>query len=1088
MREVICGPFHSGHREQWAANIREEVRAGRADSFLYLVPTRGLAGVVRELILDGLPGAAGEQVLTIFEVVEEVLAKSDRSYIRLDTLTAERLVAKVMRHLDVNWNGQGLAEWSHSPGVVAAFRQHIGELKRAMVDPQTLIRHVEGTPNEETVRVLSAVYTAYQQELSRGEYLLLDTEETYLEAARVLERLGLQTVFPGVEQIYIDSFTDFIPHQMTVVQQLLKVEHVQMYLPYQIDRWEWMESLAAQMRKTIHDYFKETLHIRYVEEEADVEVQEDIRLLQSRLFAPHPEPLSESPHVDVFAARTEEKEWLRVAKKIKQLHQMGVGLSDMAILTNRQLQINSTAYRVLKREGIPVTQSASLFADQVPWVRDLLTLYTLDDRIWHRDVLQQLAGAEWLTEDSPLQGREMIIPRIATGLGVVKGLYMWQKRLGDRLQSPYLKDEQERADLHALREWLLGLQAKVSDLPDNAPSLTHVEALRSLLPDGTFYDRVALKFREEAGYSAEYLQRDLRARDALEHVLQALEKMEPLLGEEGALSRIEFAQLLNNHLQQEELVVSRGKRTGVAFVTPSAARGLSFAHVFLVGLNEGEWPTTARTSWLLRETLREELASTVPLLAPQLQFDQQKLFFLMGIHTARDGIWASYVSASKQDLPSRYLDELYELCPHLRGKEKEVTDGYLGGSALYPEQGADISNEREARDWLAAQLEKGKLTEEALWLVEPDFWKQVLDQATSEQERATAHGVSRFDGVLEAEAIRGELAERYSTDRVYSVSQFNRYGECGYKFFLSRVLNIDAEQEEEEELSALEKGNLYHKVLYRLYGQLTNEPRVTAELIEKLRAELPQVFEAEWNRAQRGRQTEVGARQLLERDRLLRRLSDWFEGEAEAWQSQGLPLVPRFLEWVFGMESDENNDPQSRREPVQVGGLKFRGQIDRIDATTGGQFMVVDYKSKGTKPMPKAIENGVDFQLPVYLRAVEQALFEGTGEMVGAAYYSIEKVDRTSSALVKASYMEALGMGKKRNKLDDEQWQDLLTHAEKTLALYRGQMADGHFPVVPHDPAVCSFCEYRKVCRYDRIRALSREVQTTNESRGVLPL
>jgi ATP-dependent helicase/nuclease subunit B len=111
MREVICGPFHSGHRALWAEKFREDVRAGRAHRSLYLVPTRGLASVVRRLVLEGLHGVAGEQVLTLFGVVEDILAKSDTSYIRLDALAAERLVAKVMRRLPGEWNGKPLEEW-----------------------------------------------------------------------------------------------------------------------------------------------------------------------------------------------------------------------------------------------------------------------------------------------------------------------------------------------------------------------------------------------------------------------------------------------------------------------------------------------------------------------------------------------------------------------------------------------------------------------------------------------------------------------------------------------------------------------------------------------------------------------------------------------------------------------------------------------------------------------------------------------------------------------------------------------------------------------------------------------------------------
>ena len=1065
VREVICGPFHSGHRAEWARVFQEQVRAGKAHACLYLVPTRGMGSVVRRLVLDGIDGVAGEQVLTLFEVVEDILRRSERSYICLDALGAERLVAKVMGRLPGQWKGKPLGEWALAPGVVAAFRQHIGELKRAKVDPRALLPHVAGTADEETVRVLADVHDAYQQELRAGEVQLLDTEETYLEAERLLQEKGLQGLFPGVEHVFIDYFTDFQPHQMAVVLPLLQAERVQVYLPYQVERWGWMESLSELMEKTISTFGLHGLKRNDSIEEAVPEgLADDIRQLQARLFAPHPDVLEAAPNVQVFQARTQEKEWLWVSKRIKELHADGVALSDIAILTNRELSAGSTAHRVLKREGVPVQQAVTLTAEGVPWVRDLLALYTVEDEAWHRDVIQQLASAEWLLGNHPLSGKETVPVRVAKQYGIVKGLDAWKTRLAEVLRKEM--PEEERADLEALVAWIAWIESKVREIKYVAKGPEHVQALRALLPDDTMYSRLVTHFRAGKGYTVDYLQRDLRARDALMNVLRALENMEALLGEDSTCTRTEFVQLLWNHLQAEEITIERGKRAGVAFLNPSAARGLSFAHVFLVGLNEGEWPSLPSTPWLLREGLREELAGNTSLLAPQVQSDQEKLFFLMGLHTARQGVWASHVSGSKQDLPSRFLDALYELCPAL---EPEESDEYLGGSALFPTDARDISNEREALDFVASQLANGVLSAESLLLVEPEEWRHVLAQAESERDRS-----GRFDGVLEDPAIHERLAARYSEEAVYSVSLFNRYGECGYKFFLSRVLTLESEQEEEEELSALEKGNLYHRVLYRLYSQLTGKEAITTEEIECLRGQLEPIFEEEWKAAQSQRRTEIGLRQTLEKERLLRRLRDWFAGEAEAWQTQGLKLVPRHLEWSFGMGGEE---------PIQVGALKFRGQIDRIDATGDGRFFLVDYKSKGTKAIPKDIERGLDFQMPVYLRALETTLF-AKGSAVGAAYYSIERVDRKTSALVKEEYLDALDMGKKRTKFDGESWEQLLDGAERTLEQYRVQMTQGEFRVLPKDRDKCQYCEYRRICRFDALRALSQESQEGGEQHG----
>ncbi|ARU61606.1 hypothetical protein CBW65_11725 [Tumebacillus avium] len=1079
VREIVAGAFHSEHRKEWAGAVRAEIAAGRGASWLYLVPTRGLGAVVRELALDGLGGMVGEQVLTIFEVVERVLKAGGKSYVRLDTLGAERLVAKVLRGMDREWNGAQLAEWAHSPGVVAAFREHIAELRRSGVGPEELAAFVRGTVHEENMTVLAEVYAAYERELQAGETVLLDTEESYLEAARILQDQGLNDVFPDVATLFVDSYTDFLPHQLKVLEPLFAIPNVKMYVPYQAKRWAWMESLAGMMERTIAELAERfQLQALFDETEAECEgVKGDLLAVQAGLFAPHAEPVFAAPSVRAFAARTEEKEWLWVAKRVKELHHGGVPLGEIAVLCNREIAYGSVGHRVLKREGIPLRVNVALSADEVPWVRDLLTLYGLEDAEWHRDTLLQLASAEWLLGEHVVS--PAVLQKAARQLGVVKGLDVWRARLTAEILAKDARGAQAEADdLQAVLKWIEWLANRVAAVPDVADGSSHADALRAVMPGAELERRLVLRYREQDGYETEHLQRDLQAREKIELALGALGRLDAVFGAEGVYSRAEFVQVLKRHLQGEEIIVERGKRGGVQVLNPSAARGLSFAHVFFVGLNEGVWPTPPKSPWLIKEGLREELAQQVPSFSPNVQVDQQKLFFLMGLHTAREGAWLSCVGGSKQDLASRYLDELLELCPGVKAEME--ADAYLGGSALYPAEAGEISNRREARDWTAARL----MAAGAVDLVEPGFWLQVVEQAMSERERAESTGGSRYDGVLGDAGIRTALGQRFSEETVYSVSQFNRYGECGYKFYLSRVLLLDGEQEETEELSALEKGNLYHRVLNRLYRQVTAEQRMTPELVEMLRGQLSLLFEEEWKRAQSVRLTEVGVRQVLEKERLLRRLTQWFEVEAQAWNGMGLPMAPKYLEWVFGMQAGKGHDPKSQTEPVTIGKLKFRGQIDRVDATADGTFMVVDYKSKHTKQMPKAIEQGLDFQLPVYLKVVEQALFPD-GTAAGAAYFSIEKGDRTTSALVKAEYLDGLGMGKKRTKLDEESWQELLTHAEQTLERYRGQMADGVFAVLPGDEAVCDYCEYRMVCRYDRLRALSREANEQSAEEGV---
>lgn len=118
---------------------------------------------------------------------------------------------------------------------------------------------------------------------------------------------------------------------------------------------------------------------------------------------------------------------------------------------------------------------------------------------------------------------------------------------------------------------------------------------------------------------------------------------------------------------------------------------------------------------------------------------------------------------------------------------------------------------------------------------------------------------------------------------------------------------------------------------------------------------------------------QIEQEQMLE---LLKKNIAELEAKRDNWQ-------PYRLEYSFGV----GWEPPLKVSFEDGTELSFRGFIDRIDVNVDGNYRVIDYKTASNTPSATDLKKGVRLQLPLYAKAVEDAL-EG-GEVVDGFYWSL---------------------------------------------------------------------------------------------------
>jgi ATP-dependent helicase/DNAse subunit B len=291
---------------------------------------------------------------------------------------------------------------------------------------------------------------------------------------------------------------------------------------------------------------------------------------------------------------------------------------------------------------------------------------------------------------------------------------------------------------------------------------------------------------------------------------------------------------------------------------------------------------------------------------------------------------------------------------------------------------------------------------------------------------------------------------------VWSASQFNDYGMCGFRFYAKRLLKLEALKDPEEGMDAAQRGTLNHAILERTYRKL-QEARATIEmdnledLLEVLREEAEAVF-AEAPR-------ELGFREsaLWEQDKaiLLRKLEKLVEldfTDSPIVKAFGSAVrTPYLLEAPFGME---DSVPVTVDLGDEVGPVRVLGYIDRIDRQDQSAI-VIDYKSGSTTIPVKELEAGRNFQMMVYLLAAEAILSASEGEdgptqVRGGLFWHLS--NRQTSGAIHL----------------DENGQTSIEQAKGHLARHIYRSRQGDFAVYPSKPdqgRCVRYCDFHQLCR-----------------------
>lgn len=1041
------------------SSIEAQKRLGPFTPVHLLLPGSGAIRAVRRR----LGSTIGVRLHQFYALGQAVLEAAGVRVHQLGDTAARRIIHQLLGQMQASGELTTFSAAWDKPGFNQVILDWLREMKSQGITPEEVRDHPLNTGVERD-RQLAEIYARYQAFLLERD--LVDADGLLWLAAEALEQdLDL---FRSVGSFMALGFDHYNPVQVRILRALsARFAHFIVYLPYDAARPR--DSLALTRLDQTRRLLEAELNLAVKVLPSHRQGPPGLDHLRRTLFEPGGiQPAAQTGGVSLIEAPSREVEVRQALKQVKRLLLSGVPAEEIAILAPRPAVYQRLVETIAGEYGLPVEVESRLLANPaMAALTNLLDLYP--DFPW-RSTLDALRSPyirqSWLTLEQVDQ-----LERLSRERPVIQGWDQWRFALqpvepppGDLeaidlqvadLGPPRLATLLPPEELKAIEQ---GLAAFFQHLaPPTAAThreytLWLQEAILGLAPAAEEVDEAGAHDAEAEAPAPElppnlglitaclegpYANRDMGALwlalRCLRGLVSAAELAPP-----SPDGRIPWAVYRSEVLQVwSAACIPPDPGAGrVTFASLESGRWESPAHLFVLGLSEGEFPHLPAPDALYAP--QERLAHPLPLIRPDPGEDAS--LWWQVISNCRDSLTLLRPRLDESGviwIPSPYWDEVTQRLPDLRPEVIPI--------AALPAPGDAAS----LAELLLALAQSGGQAPPEL----ARTWQAVQTGGELIRLRRSWDPLPPYEGIFQAEDLRQALGQRFGPGSNWSASRLNNFGSCPYRFFATYVLDLQDSPDPDEGLDAITRGQILHALLEALYRRLTAEnlspcfPNQEAVL-----AHLDACCDELFPRAPERYGFRPGALWRYEQAELRRQLHALI-----AWECSQNGEAPRFLPYRQELRFGINPSPlPGLRIPLPGGGsFRFHGIIDRIDRDAQGRLRLLDYKSGATTYDQKDILRGQAFQVALYALATEALLDQA--QVTESAYLHIP-ARRLSGDL-------HFSQGASQD--------ETVQSAAALAAAYVDQAGRGIFPTAPSPlPSgqlpCASTCGFAALCRVDR--------------------
>lgn len=807
-------------------------------------------------------------------------------------------------------------------------------------------------------------------------------------------------------------------------------------------------------------------------------------------------PLGKKVLVQPANSRSEEIAF--IANYVKRLHyHQKIPLHRIGLTFPSLEEYAPLIHDLFPRYGVPYNLSTGYQLSQSPLIRSFLLVLEVPMLRYDIKKLVQLLSSPFFLRNNENHPNISAIKNIARELRLTHFSGNWQQSL-----NKHIAHLQGQVDEHLFEdEYEMGqLQKTIGQFEETLSRLDAIlpnfQALEARQPVQQFREKF-LQALEAFGFLDWYKEgnpelsppeqeREFRAFNRFSKLLDQFSWIVTNLHGEQKLTLKEYHQYLSLLVSQATYNLREWADYGVQIMPRLEVLSAEPEILIFGGMVEGEFPRPYTQDVFFHDDEREVLglSATEDLLA------QDRYLFYQLLSAPADKLVFTYPRFKKEAarVPSNFLNVLADQIEinwrkqSLSPRFLQNTQSLLTRVALQIPAGISPAETQQLQKWLRLRESDNRRFQMT------DFWLRRIANIYSTRKTGQ---FGEYEGVLENHPdIIDSLQQRFGNS-AFSITRLETFAFCPIQFYFRYLAGLSEEEEVEQGLTALERGQMVHQTLFRFYQALKKEnrqekPWLAADLLKEIAREefdnLPfsgMLFELE--------------RERYFGNEVIPGLWDIFLQQEEQ-QIGALQFFPAFFEIAFGRAGRKSDqDAISSPQPIELTRgdelVKLIGKVDRIDLDKNGNAILLDYKTGSSASHSRDVLNGISLQMPVYAAILSQ-LLERSGQTatpVMTATYQVkdaencsripEIFDKNAGVNISARNSPAALPGKLKDGDGHAlTFLEVLDIVEGYIFKYVNNIRNGAFRHTryPDSPGCENYCEFRRICRKD-VRKLLEE-------------